>query len=1173
MSSVDLRNNRSSTVTNNFPVGQKLPSGYSSVSFFLQQLFHNDPSLRLGYSYEEEDEEDNAEAEEESSESEEEMVVVENEFDGVLREEAVAEALCKLGRSGPGTEQVYLHLSLPNADLIDVNILCGYVHLEKLELSHNKINELTCVSFMPYLIELSASHNELTTFFGFKPPKNLKKVDFSFNKIPEMNDLFRYKGLTRLILDHNEIKEIKGLTNCSALSHLSLAHNKITKMEGFGKLPIKILCLSNNQIEEISCLENLKILQNLDLSGNKISRLKGLENHDLLEIINLEDNKIAELSEIKHIENLPLLRVLNLLKNPLQDKSDYWLFVLYTLPRLTELDRKKINVEEKVEAENKYAPPPEVVAAQDHLKNIVYSMMQPQRIFDSTLPSLDAPYPMLVLVGPQAGGKRELAHRLCRQFSTFFRYGSCHTTRLPYFGEGDRVDYNFISEEVFAEMLNMGKFILTYKYNKHNYGLTRDTVEGIAREGLASCIHMDIEGVRSLKHSYFEPRYILLVPMNKVKYEGNLRRMGLFSRSEIEFSVARVDYYIEINQDFPGYFDALINTDDLNTAYQNLCQLIREYLGLSDQLGKDMSDITGPPSSRRTLNGLPSYLIPSPRRLTKLEKEGVLAKFPFGVENHEKVPENQNITPSQNHQITQEGETNSLEVPSNNQKASQHSNPDLSHVPQSAQDKKADNHPKSTELHDLALTDGAEVPKSDSNSNRNSPDKPVTHPTDSSENQLMPLQNEAKNVGSQETDQSSDAPPSHSPQQDQDEESGETKVPFTHSEPPKNSDSSPSSSQTAQNKEVNEDELPKEPEPNLPPNTQTIQNEEVGEVKLPHSSPSHSDSSPREPQVPLEEETHKTEVARVDTPYPEDLPKSQKQTQERDAPNSLLPPNKWAPTRLPQPRMLAPLQSRRPSPRSPNRESALEQMADQNITPSPRPQPSQEGEVKLPPISPLSSNPSPNMHLTPPDNSLKTQEEKDSEVKLPLISPPQPEPQLHHSPNLALEEEAHQIKLPHLPTPFSEPQQTQAHRQRKEKKVQQRELNSNKKITDKLANQESGQQVKAKKPSSLKRDTGKGPAQLKKRSLESRVHSEQNPTNPSPPKGSELNQEEETPASEVPEPSQSEPLIENDNQLQEVKIQKVPHSSKKVPAKLSKNELIPKVRVPKKGVIPKERES
>ena len=41
----------------------------------------------------------------------------------------------------------------------------------------------------------------------------------------------------------------------------------------------------------------------------------------------------------------------------------------------------------------------------------------------STLPSLDAPYPMLILTGPAACGKRELAHRLCRQFNTYFRYG------------------------------------------------------------------------------------------------------------------------------------------------------------------------------------------------------------------------------------------------------------------------------------------------------------------------------------------------------------------------------------------------------------------------------------------------------------------------------------------------------------------------------------------------------------------------------------------------------------------------------------------------------------------------------------------------------------------------------------------------------------------------------
>uniref|UniRef100_A0A8D2KCP9 Leucine-rich repeat and guanylate kinase domain-containing protein n=1 Tax=Urocitellus parryii TaxID=9999 RepID=A0A8D2KCP9_UROPR len=564
-----------------FPMGQKQKSTFSKdSSYLLQQLIHRyQESEAEGEDYQGEPE---GEGESEES-SESEMLNLEEEFDGVLREEAVAKALHELGRSGPGTEQVYLNLTLSGCDLIDVSILCGYVHLQKLDLSANKIGDLSCVSCMPYLLELNASQNKLTSFFNFKPPKNLKMVDFSSNQISEMCNLSAYHALTKLILDNNEIEEIRGLDMCSSLTHLSLSNNRIMTISGLNSLPIKILCLSNNCIETITGLENLKALQNLDLSHNQICSLQGLENHDLLEVINLEDNKIAELNEIEYIENLPILRILNLLRNPIQENPDYWLFVIFMLLRLTELDQKKIKVEEKVSAVNKYDPPPEVVAAQDHLTHIVNSVLQPQRIFDSTLPSLDAPYPMLILAGPQACGKRELAHRLCRQFSTYFRYGACHTTRPPYFGEGDRVDYHFISQEVFDEMLNMGKFILTFNYGNHNYGLNRDTVEGIARDGLASCIHMEIEGVRSLKYSYFEPRYILVVPMNKEKYEGHLRRKGLFSRAEIEFAVSRVDLYIKINQKFPGYFDAVINADDLEVAYQRLSELIREYLGLTEE--------------------------------------------------------------------------------------------------------------------------------------------------------------------------------------------------------------------------------------------------------------------------------------------------------------------------------------------------------------------------------------------------------------------------------------------------------------------------------------------------------------------------------------------------------------------------------------------------------------
>ncbi|XP_030072925.1 leucine-rich repeat and guanylate kinase domain-containing protein isoform X2 [Microcaecilia unicolor] len=412
----------------------------------------------------------------------------------------------------------------------------------------------------------------------------LEEVDFSFNQITEMKDLSAYHALTTLILDSNNISEIKGLQNCSSLTYLSMAYNRIAEISGLTNLFIKTLCLSNNEIVKIRGLESLQALENLDLANNKINSLEGLEGLDLLQTINLKDNQISDLKELRYIDDLPLLRELNLLNNPIQDHPDYWLTVLFMLQRLSELDGMKIKVEEKVTALNKHGPPPEVVAAQDHMSNIMYSMTQPQRVFDSTLPSLDAPYPMLILTGPQSCGKRELTHRLCRQFKDFFRYGACHTTRDPYFGEDKRFDYHFITQEAFDEMTCSGKFIVTMKYSYHHYALSKDTIESIAREGLACCTHMEIEGVRSLKNTYFEPRYILVVPMNKEKYEGSLRRKGLFSRPEIELAVSRVDMYMQINQDLPGFFDAAVNVDDLDDAYVQLSRLIKEFLGLTDQI-------------------------------------------------------------------------------------------------------------------------------------------------------------------------------------------------------------------------------------------------------------------------------------------------------------------------------------------------------------------------------------------------------------------------------------------------------------------------------------------------------------------------------------------------------------------------------------------------------------
>ncbi|KAG9342557.1 hypothetical protein JZ751_015964, partial [Albula glossodonta] len=387
----------------------------------------------------------------------------------------------------------------------------------------------------------------------------------------------------------NSIREIRGLEKCCRLRYLSLAHNRISRITGLGNLPLKELCLRGNFLRKVENMDTIWTLQTLDLSSNKIQSLAGLQNLQLLGSLNLEGNMVSEIKEASHIHDMPLLSELNLLRNPVQEQADYRLALIFLLQQLRTLDQQEVTAEEKVSAVNKYDPPPEVTAARDHMMHLVHQLRQPQVIFDSTLPSLDAPYPMLVLTGPQACGKRELAHRLCRDFNDFFAYGTCHTTRSPYFGEEDGSDYHFVSEEVFQDMILEGKFIQTMRYGEHWYGLSREAIESVAREGLACCVHMELEGVRSLKLTYFEPRYILLLPMDREGYGQRLRRRGLYSQAQINFALSRVDEYVKVNKEKPGFFDNVIPCDSTMEAYKALSQVVREYLGLEEQEETDCS--------------------------------------------------------------------------------------------------------------------------------------------------------------------------------------------------------------------------------------------------------------------------------------------------------------------------------------------------------------------------------------------------------------------------------------------------------------------------------------------------------------------------------------------------------------------------------------------------------
>ena len=541
-----------------------------------------------------------------------------------------------------------------------------------------------------------------------------------------------------------------------------------------------------------------------------------------------------------------------------------------------------------------------------------------------------------------------------------------------------------------------------------------------------------------------------------------------------------------------------------------------------------------------------------------------------------KVPENQSLAPSQNQELIQEGAAPQKGLSPESQVSAQPpaepspSAPGLQKAQDLSPDRKEGDAQQSALSSKTATTNPPENEAQTSEVKAGEEGQPATTPSQG------PLQHP-------------DPPPSQSPQLDQDEESGEARV--TPSSPPCS-------------------ELPQESDPaSLSP--QGIQEGETRSASLQASSSHHDPprdlSGPDEvrpgpppggSQQPPEEGVPKAEVARVDTPYPE-MPHPQdstdtQQTQDRGEPVTLPPRSRLAPTRLPQPRVLAPFQSRRPTPKllSPSREEALGTASDQTVTPSPRPQVAQdEDPSKLPLISSPHSKqpPNPSPHQGP--GPQQVQQERVQEVKLPLISPPVQEPSA--APHPPQEGETHLIKLPQISTPFSEqlPQNMAPSdsRSAKERQTPKAGHSSSKKIPDMHAspqNHEPGQPTGArKKKLPGHRETAKGPAYLKRappggHHAALQPESQRKPTpfkapshpSPSPPRSPQGNRRGKVQTSDIPEPPDTEP-VPKDAQVQEEKRGNVHRFRKKVQANLPADDLVQKGARSKKGPALKREDS
>jgi len=501
-----------------------------------------------------------------------------------LSADQVSKRLSNLSKTAEGSNSAYLELNASNMRLEDVSVLSSYKYLQKVDLSYNKLTDVSALNCIRSLVEIDVSHNRLEKLMDFDPPKcNLRKADYSNNRIQRIPCLDDYIYLHHLDLSYNDISEIQGLSKCDSLRSLDISHNSIDIIEGLEKLKLHELNLSHNKIVAIDKLDKIKRLMRLDLRSNNIFSLDGLHDKPVLDTLLLDDNSIMTVDEVDYLVELKSLRTFSLADNDVQNAADYRRMVVFKLQWLTELDNVPVTVEEKVNAVNLFAPPPEVLASIDHMTHLVYSFMQPQQLRECTLPSVDTPYPMMVLCGPQLSGKRELTHMLAKNFPDYFAVGVSHTTRPARKEERDGKDYHFVNKHQFEALVKQGEFIQTFSKGSHMYGLTMQAVENVAKDGLACVTHMELEGVYSIKTTHFEPRYVLILPSTDEEHQLRFYNRGINTKSEIQkVCFDEYDRYVSTNVNHPGFFDMVIANDVVSDAYETLQKLVVGYLGVSE---------------------------------------------------------------------------------------------------------------------------------------------------------------------------------------------------------------------------------------------------------------------------------------------------------------------------------------------------------------------------------------------------------------------------------------------------------------------------------------------------------------------------------------------------------------------------------------------------------------
>ncbi|KAK4987610.1 guanylate kinase [Elasticomyces elasticus] len=172
----------------------------------------------------------------------------------------------------------------------------------------------------------------------------------------------------------------------------------------------------------------------------------------------------------------------------------------------------------------------------------------------------------IVVSGPSGAGKSTLLKRLFEQYPDKYGFSVSHTTRAPRSGEEDGREYNFTTVEKFKKLVDDDGFIEHAKFGSNFYGTSVQAVKSVAEKGRICILDIEMEGVKQVKKSDLNARFLFLQPPSVEVLEKRLRGRATDKEEAIKERLAQAEKEIEYSKQ-AGVHDRIIVNDDLEKAW------------------------------------------------------------------------------------------------------------------------------------------------------------------------------------------------------------------------------------------------------------------------------------------------------------------------------------------------------------------------------------------------------------------------------------------------------------------------------------------------------------------------------------------------------------------------------------------------------------------------------